>query len=225
MEETKNMEWRKKLEMLKADIDALAMKASNLTGLTLSTIEACANQPTIEECMKWMKTKYLKIYPVHTQGARCIILGSSLYPEVGLLIFDGRNHVEGAQLKIIGDETMFRLVCGCCSPHKAGVGRKEYTRFEEGNFYLDTEKENYLHKSFALAVRTACKEQGITSLFFQCHSEYRMNQDQDGLHFFDWNNPDNSEKIDRWRFAVAFGEISISEDTSPFESVFTRKKS
>jgi hypothetical protein len=220
MEEMKNMEWRKKLELLKLEIDNLKeqrdllnKKSLNLTGCELSKIEACANQDPIRECMENTRTKYLKAHSVHTQGAPCIILSSTLYPEFGFLIFDGPEIGEGVPIGIKRDPAEFRLVCGCCRPYAAGVGKNELSED--------------LRRSFILAVRKTCKEHGIKYLCFGCnnHDDLNMESDYDGLLTLYHLVPDSMQMIDKWRFAVAFSEINIGDATFPFENFFTKQKS
>ncbi|MDP1884656.1 MAG: hypothetical protein Q8L10_04830 [Candidatus Moranbacteria bacterium] len=212
------MDWREKVQLLNTEITALKKKAAAMTGINdLGRIEKLSDQPPIEYYLKKVEAlKNLRAYRAGTGGASCIILTSSIYPEFGILIFEGEKFGGGGTISLNVTHhnysvPYFSAVCGCCSPHLKGIPNEEY--ITDGCF--SEEKGRILRSSFVAAVRRTCTEFGINILLVSCYDEF-MKQDFEGLHLI----KSFKGEVDRWRFAAAFKEVKIRDSVFPFDKFF-----
>lgn len=217
------MNWREKIAVLQSELNAFRERAVELVGTcNVDFIDDCANRQPIEVYLSKAKAEDILVHPVPTQGVRCVILSSRLYREFGILIFDasvgGGCPVTVVSLPEHYQHPRFGMTCGCCKPHLEGIGAEA---FRTGTDEEREKKREELHASFALAVRQACKEHGVTTLFFGCFANYRLEQDKDGLHLIDWAH-ESWQQVDRWRFASAFRSLKFSDHAFPFDKLFKR---
>lgn len=216
------MTYREKLQTLHAEMKALVEKVKNELSFDLEILRACAIQEPIEDCLRQEKTMHIRVHPVNTEGVRCVILSSNLYPEFGILVFDaptlatpGGQSIELVRAPRKSGGPEFRVVCGCCSPHNVGVPKAR----------LNNEQ---IARSFASATQETCRINGITHLLFELFDQWDdhpdgnpiMPQNIGGLRLHTSSQADFMSGIDQWRFAAAFGEIVIRGETAPFNNLF-----
>jgi hypothetical protein len=197
---------------------------------------------TLQGNLHWAGTDHLKVCPVDTQGIACYVMTSLLYPTLGFLIFDSPFGACGPALQFaqrvtgVWGSATWMIVCGCdrCQPyeqgrqpwvHKSHEGCPE--EFDSPDMYrgiCEKKARKARVQEFLAAIEASCKEHGITDIVIaKPPKELTLS----GVTVVDW--VDFPAKVDRWRFAAAFGEIALVPKATagpveaPFSEIFDRR--
>ncbi len=216
MENIRELSWSEKMEILKSELEKLhehtqevESNSMKMVGLEVEELKKWFQKP-IREYFERAKIKHLKVIEVPTSGAPLLILSSQLYPEVGLLVFDGPGNNANYPVEIQASRVL-RTVCTCCSPERVGQPYRG------------------INANFVKSVINTCENNGIKHLLLQYGSSGYGIQDEFNsqndiqIHLLDEGRR-SMEGIDPWRFAAAFVEISkIGKEERPFLGLFNKE--